>query len=157
MKRSPCPASRALLLTVIGAGIGLAAATSSAHHSVWAEFDNDRPLELRGRFLAMDWVNPHSWVHFEVEMDDGSTVEWAAETPPPNQLIRIGWRRSDIEPGDEILVSGYVAKNGTPRLWARNVAIVARDGEALPEPRTVLALFDPNPDGIPAGVLPGRD
>jgi len=159
MKHSACPASRALLLAVTAAGFALAAAstTSSAHHSVWAEFDNDRLLELEGRFLAMDWVNPHSWVHFEVEMDDGSIIEWAAETPPPNQLIRIGWRRSDIQPGDEILVSGYAAKNGTPRLWARNVAIVARNGQDLSEPRTVLALFDPNPDGIPEGVLPGRD
>jgi hypothetical protein len=105
----------------------------------------------------MDWVNPHSWVHFEVTMDDGSTTVWAAETPPPNQLIRIGWRRSDIQPDDEIVVSGYAAKNGTPRLWAQNVAIVVRNGEELAEPRTVLALFDPNPDGIAEGVLPGGD
>lgn len=51
-------------------------AESVAHHSVWAEFDNGRRLELRGRFLEMDWINPHSWVHFEVTMDDGSTVSW---------------------------------------------------------------------------------
>ena len=135
----------------------LAAIAARAHHSVWAEFDNGRPLELRGRFLQMDWINPHSWVHLEVTMDDGSKVVWAAETPPPNQLIRQGWRRSDIQPGDEIVVNGYAAKNGTYRLWARNVAIVAQNGEDLAEPRTVLALFDPNPDGIPEGVLPGRN
>lgn len=132
-------------------------AASLAHHSVWAEFDNGRPLELRGRFVQMDWINPHSWVHLEVTMEDGSTVVWAAETPPPNQLIRQGWRRSDIQPGDEIVVEGYAAKNGTNRLWARNVAIVARNGEALAEPRIVLALFDPNPDGIPDDLLPGRN
>jgi hypothetical protein len=105
----------------------------------------------------MDWINPHSWVHFEVTMEDGSKVVWAAETPPPNQLIRQGWRRSDIQPGDEIVVRGYAAKNGTQRLWARNVQIVARNGEALAEPRTVLALLDPNPDGLSDGVLPGRN
>ena len=147
---------KSLPLLVVLASV-LATAASRAHHSVWAEFDNGRPLELRGRFVEMDWINPHSWVHFEVTMDDGSTVAWAAETPPPNQLIRQGWRRSDIQPGDEIVVEGYAAKNGTYRLWARNVAIVARNGEELPEPRTVLALFDPNPDGIPEGVLPGRN
>jgi hypothetical protein len=136
----------------------LSGATSAfAHHSVWAEFDNDRPLELRGRFIEMDWINPHSWVHFEVTMDDGSTVVWAAETPPPNQLIRLGWRRSDLKPEHEILVRGFAAKNGTYRLWAQNVAIVSENGEPLPEPKTVLALFDPNPDGIPSGLLPGQD
>ena len=24
-----------------------------SHHSVWAEFDNGKPMELRGRFLAI--------------------------------------------------------------------------------------------------------
>ena len=135
----------------------LVMAPSWSHHSVWAEFDNARPLEIRGRFIRMDWINPHSWVHFEVTMPDGSTVAWAAETPPPNQLIRQGWRRSDIQAGDEVLIRGFAAKNGTYRLWAQNVAIVAQNGEELPEPRTVLALFDPNPEGIPDGLLPGRE
>lgn len=135
----------------------LAMPATHAHHSVWAEFDNGRPLEMRGRFIEMDWINPHSWIHFEVTMDDGSTVVWAAETPPPNQLIRQGWRRSDIQPDDEIVVRGYAAKNGTFRLWAQNVAIVVQNGEPLAEPRTVLALFDPNPEGVPEGLLPGRN
>jgi len=139
------------------AGTLLLAAQAFAHHSVWAEFDNDNRLQLRGRFIEMDWINPHSWVHFEVTLDDGSTAVWAAETPPPNQLIRQGWRRSDLQTDDEILVTGYAAKNGTLRLWAQNVAIVAHAGVELDEPKTVLALFDPNPDGIAEGVLPGRN
>jgi hypothetical protein len=135
----------------------IAGVPAVAHHSVWAEFDNDRPLEIRGRFIEMDWVNPHSWVHFEVTLSDGSKAIWAAETPPPNQLIRLGWSRNDLKAGDEILVRGFAARNGTRRLWAQNVAIVAQDGRELAEPRTVLALFDPNPDGVPEGLLPGRD
>jgi hypothetical protein len=54
-----------------------------------------------------------------------------------------------------VLIRGFAAKNGTYRLWAHSVAIVAQNGEALAEPRTVLALFDPNPDGGPVGLLPG--
>jgi hypothetical protein len=135
----------------------IAGAPAVAHHSVWAEFDNEQPLEMRGLFLEMDWVNPHSWVHFEVTLPDGSKAAWAAETPPPNQLIRLGWSRNDLKAGDEIVVLGFAARNGTRRLWAQNVAIVVQNGRALTEPRTVLALFDPNPDGVPKGLLPGRD
>ena len=134
----------------------LMAQPAASHHSVWAEFDNNRPMELRGRFIEMDWVNPHSWVHLEVTAEDGTKTVWAAETPPPNQLIRLGWRRSDLQEGDEIVVSGFAAKNGTALLWARDVKLVAQNGVMLDEPRTVMALFDPNPNGIPAGVLPGR-
>ena len=144
-------------LAAIGGALLLIAATESpAHHSVWAEFDRNQPVEMRGRFIEMDWVNPHSWVHFEVTMEDGAKVVWAAETPPPNQLIRQGWRRSDIQPDDEIVVRGYVARNGTLRLWAQSVAIVAQGGQELAEPKRVLALLDPNPEGVPDGVLPGR-
>src|SRR5690606_5923979 len=87
---------------IVAGGLSLFAAYGvPAHHSVWAEFDRDNPVEMRGRFVSMDWINPHSWVHFEAAMADGSTAKWSAETPPPNQLIRQGWRRSDIQPGDE--------------------------------------------------------
>ena len=144
-------------VVIVGALLLIAATGSLAHHSVWAEFDNAHPVEMRGRFLEMDWINPHSWVHFEVTTDDGSKVVWAAETPPPNQLIRQGWRRSDIQPDDEIVVRGYAAKNGSLRLWAQNVAIVVQNGEELAEPKTVLALLDPNPEGVAEGVLPGRN
>ena len=146
-----------LLQIVFGGSLLLAACGVLAHHSVWAEFDRDNPVEMRGRFVAMDWINPHSWVHFEVTLPDGSTATWSAETPSPNQLIRQGWRRSDLQPDDEIVVMGYAARNGTPRLWARNVAIVAQNGVELPTPKTVLALLDPNPEGIAEGVLPGRN
>jgi hypothetical protein len=141
---------------IAGTMLLLGAASALAHHSVWAEFDNAHPVEMRGRFIEMDWVNPHSWVHFEVTTEDGSKVVWAAETPPPNQLIRQGWRRSDIQPDDEIVVRGYAAKNGSLRLWARNVAIVVQNGTELAEPKSVLALLDPNPEGIAEGVLPGQ-
>ena len=132
------------------------AAPVLAHHSVWAEFDKAQPVEIKGRFIEMDWINPHSWIHLETTLADGTKVTWAAETPPPNQLIRQGWRRSDLQPGDEIVVRGYSARNGAKRIWAQNVALVAQNGKALPEPRTVLALFEPKPEGVPEGLLPGR-
>jgi hypothetical protein len=149
--------SRSLAATTLCIALLTSAVPTVAHHSVWAEFDNGQPVEMKGRFIKMDWLNPHSWVHMEVTMEDGSIVEWAAETPPPNQLIRQGWRRSDLQPGDELLIRGFVARNGTKRLWAQNVAITAQNGTQLPEPRTVLALFEQNPNGIPEGLLPGRD
>jgi hypothetical protein len=148
--------SRKWTAGVLGAVLLFVAVRAMAHHSVWAEFDNGNPVEMRGRFIEMDWINPHSWVHFEVTNEDGSTVVWAAETPPPNQLIRQGWRRSDIQPDDEIVVRGYAARNGTQRIWARDVTIIVQNGVVLDEPKTVLALLDPNPDDIAAGVLPGQ-
>ena len=128
-----------------------------AHHAFSAEFDNQRPLNMRGVFVKMDWVNPHSWVHFEVTLPDGTKQIWEAETPPPNQLIRQGWRRSEIGVGDTIQVNGAAAKNGTPRMWASNVQILVQGGQTLDEPKSVLNMFSQNPEGVPEGLLPPVD
>jgi hypothetical protein len=54
------------------------------------------------------------------------------------------------------VIKGFAARNGTKRVWAQNVAIVAQNGQPLAEPRTVLALFEARPEGVPEGLLPGR-
>jgi hypothetical protein len=153
--RSPLISSAAFIVLLIA--LWTMGVPALAHHSIWVEFDREFVTEIRGRFVEIDWINPHSWVHLEVTQPDGTSVRWAVQTPPPNQLIRLGWRRSDLTAGDEIVVRGYGARSGANRLWAQNVAIVAQNGRELPAPRTVMALLDPNPDGVPAGVLPGRN
>jgi hypothetical protein len=145
-----------LIAPVLAILVVTGTAPLAAHHAFSAEFDNDRPLDMRGIFVRMDWVNPHSWVHVEVTLPDGTKQVWQAETPPPNQLIRQGWRRTDLKVGDEIVVRGFAAKDGSTRMWAQTVRIVAQNGQALDEPRTVLSMFAPNPDGIPDGLLPGQ-
>lgn len=145
-----------LAVSALAVGLLVSAAPLVAHHAFSAEFDNQRPLDMRGVFVKMDWINPHSWVHFEVTLPDGRKQLWEAETPPPNQLIRQGWRRTDLTAGDEIVIRGFAAKNGSPRMWASNVTIVAQNGQALAEPRPVLNMFSQNPDGVPEGLLPSN-
>jgi hypothetical protein len=146
----------AAALGVLGAG-PFVAAPVGAHHAFASEFDNTQPLILEGDFVSMDWVNPHSWVHFEVRFPDGSKQIWSGETGPINQLIRGGWARDTLKPGDRIQVNGAAARNGSPRMWASQVRIVARDGVALEEPIRVLDMFGGNPEGVPAGLLPFED
>jgi hypothetical protein len=133
------------------------AAPVIGHHAFQAEFDTQRPLNMRGEFVRMDWVNPHSWVHFEVTLPDGTKEVWEAETPPPNQLIRQGWRRNDLTVGDVIQVAGSGAKNGSRRMWASSVTILEHEGQALETPRQVLNMFSQNPEGVPEGLLPPQD
>lgn len=137
--------------------VSLSAVPSTAHHAFASEFDNTQPLILEGEFVGMDWVNPHSWVHFEVTLPDGSRELWSGETGPINQLMRGGWARDTIKVGDRIQVNGAAAKNGSKRMWASQVRITARNGEALEEPVRVLDMFGGNPEGVPEGLLPFDD
>ena len=85
-----------------------------AHHSFAAEFDNTKPVTLRGTLTRMDWVNPHGWIHVDVKGPDGKSVNWAIEAGSANRLLRNGLRKTDFPIGGEVIVEGYQAKNGTP-------------------------------------------
>jgi hypothetical protein len=114
-----------LAAVIVGAGLLYAAPRIIAHHAFTSEFDNTKPITVKGLVTRMDWVNPHSWVHFDVTGADGKVVNWGAETPPTNVLFRNGWKKDSLKAGDEIQVQGFSAKDGTPNMWASSVIMVA--------------------------------
>ena len=103
--------------------------TLSAHHAFSAEFDESRPVTLKGVITEMEWVNPHSWIHIDVKGPDGKVESWMLEAGPPGALVRRGWSKASVPVGLEILVEGYQAKNGTLRANAREVTLP--DGQRL--------------------------
>ena len=145
-----------LATAVLTLAILVAAVPIFAHHAFSAEFDNTKPLNMKGKFVSIDWVNPHSWTHFEVTLPNGQKQVWHAETPPPNQLVRQGWAKTTLQIGDEIQVNGFAAKDGSTKMWASNVSIIAREGKTLEQPKQVLNMFAQNPESVPAGLLPPR-
>jgi hypothetical protein len=66
----------------------MASSWSLAHHSVTGQFDPKERLDLTGVISKIDWINPHIYVHLDVEDDTGATVTWRLETVPPAFLYR---------------------------------------------------------------------
>ncbi len=87
------------------------AAPVVAHHAFGAEFDADAPIRLEGTVVRVEWVNPHSWIHIEVDNADGSSDVWMVEGGTPNVLLRRGLRRECLTIGTDLIVDGYQAKD----------------------------------------------
>ena len=100
-----------------------------AHHAFSAEFDADMPVVLEGTVTRMEWVNPHAWIHIDVEKDDGSTEAWMVEGGAPNALLRRGFTKNSLPPGTVIRVEGYQAKDGAMRANGRDITF--EDGTKL--------------------------
>ena len=77
----------------------------------------------------MEWVNPHAWIHIDVEKEDGSTEAWMVEGGAPNALLRRGFNKNSLPPGIKIFVEGYQAKDGAMRANGRDITF--EDGSKL--------------------------
>lgn len=106
-----------------------------AHHSIDAEFDKTKPVEITGTVTKIDWMNPHIWIYLDVKGKDGKVVKWQFEGGPPNALRRGGWNRDSLKEGDTVTIKGLMARV--------DAGLSATTGNAqsviLPNGKTVLA------------------
>ncbi len=111
-------------LAVLAAVVGLAAAYPAlAHHSFSAEFDGSKVIELRGAVTKIEWANPHVYFYMDVKDEKGATTNWGCETTSPGSLHRQGWTRDTLKVGDQVIVDGYPARDGSKLADARRVTL----------------------------------
>jgi len=100
-----------------------------AHHAFAAEFDDHKPVVLRGVVTKWELTNPHSWIHIDVKDASGNVVSWSVEGGSPNSLFRHGFRKTDLPPGTEIIVHGFQAKDSDNRAVGTDLTFT--DGRRL--------------------------
>ena len=82
-----------------------------AHHGT-AAYDMNRLLTMKGTVTEVDWGNPHTEIYFDVKNEQGNIVHWACISHSPNKLVRSGWTKDAVQPGDQVTVIFHPAKNG---------------------------------------------
>jgi DNA/RNA endonuclease YhcR with UshA esterase domain len=101
----------------------------SAHHSFAAEYDMNKPITVTGTVTRVEWLNPHARLFIDVKDETGKVTNWEFELQAPNSLIRSGWTRTSVKPGDAITVEGYRAKDGSN--LGNAVSVTLPDGRKM--------------------------
>jgi hypothetical protein len=109
------------LLGAIAVSIALSS-PASAHHSFAAQYDSSKPVQMSGTVTKVEWTNPHARLYIDVRDDSGQTANWNFEMASPNILVRNGWKQNTVRVGDQITVSGYLARKGERMAIAGAVA-----------------------------------
>jgi hypothetical protein len=89
----------------------LAAGACEAHHST-AMFDMHKDVTLNGTIKRFDWTNPHTWIVFVVPNAQGGMDEYGIEGMSPNYLVRNGWSKRTLSPGDKVELTIHPLKDG---------------------------------------------
>jgi hypothetical protein len=125
MERKGC---RALLAV---AGVLAAATAVGAHHSAAAAFDPLKPVTVTGVIAEVRLENPHSWFFVDVTEQGGKVTKWGFEGTPPTALLRSGFKRDALKPGDKVTVNGVHSRDTTVNMGAAHEIVLLSEGKTF--------------------------
>ena len=122
------PVSRRKAIAVsaaLGAAVLALGAPLMAHHSTaMFEWGSEKPMN-GVTVEKWVWTNPHTFLYVK----DAAGNRWAFEGMSPNHLVRYGWSKRSVSPGDKVDITYYPLRDG--RHGGFNVTIVKADGSKL--------------------------
>ena len=110
------------LCAVMTAGLLVLPVSLVAHHGA-AAYDTQTLTTFSAVVKSFDWKNPHALLHFDVTNEEGSVESWTAETAGLIILVRAGWARDVLKPGDHVSVTGRRATNGSHTMLLQRVVL----------------------------------
>ena len=116
---------RLILSLIVISGLLLSTVPAIAHHAFATEFDADKPVTKRGIVTKIDWSNPHVWFYVNVKTASGEIENWGFEMGGPNSLRNSGWTKETMKIGDEVIVDGSLARNGSRNVNAKSVTMAS--------------------------------
>lgn len=105
------------------------ASMAVAHHSVSANFDRDRLVEITGTLVEFHLRNPHTHLEVDVAEQDGSVTRWLVEWGTRNDLIRRGVDVEAITTGEIVTVTMIPSRTLENVGYARS--LVLSDGTTI--------------------------
>jgi hypothetical protein len=108
-----------------------AAAPALAHHAFAAEYDINRPVTVKGVVTKIEWTNPHARFYVDGVDEKGTKLTWNFELASINSLVRHGWTRTSLKPGEQVTVKAYMARESADPGKANASEVTLADGRHL--------------------------
>ena len=84
-------------------------ASAPAHHSL-VLFDAERPIWLKGSFVRIDRINPHSRIVIDQTLPNGDVERWTVDGPDVRRLDRMGIGEDFFAVGDQLEFCGFAMR-----------------------------------------------
>jgi len=101
---------------------------ASAHHS-YAMFDDSVDVSADGTISTWEFTSPHAKLWVYINDDEGKPQLWALEAPGPQALLRSGWTKNTVQPGDKVKVVYHPLRDG--RAGGSLVSLTLADGRTM--------------------------
>jgi hypothetical protein len=118
------PSRRVVLaLAATVAALGLAASSTALAHHGLGRFDRTKQVEFTGVITGIDFVNPHSYLHFDVAKADGETLAMRCEMRAATLLRRSGWSEEMFVSGATATVFGFAHRDDPASCYLEDIKI----------------------------------
>lgn len=102
------------LTVIVAAAASVAMIDLAVGHHSFIMFDSENPIELSGKLHSFKFTSPHTIIYLTVTGKDGKAEDWNLEGANAGTLIRAGWSRETIKPGDELIMTVLPLRSGAP-------------------------------------------
>jgi hypothetical protein len=109
-----------LAVTAVAA-LGVSSA-ALAHHG-FGRFDRSKEVQFTGTIAGIDFVNPHSYLHFNAVGPDGETIEMRCEMRAATLLRRSGWTPEMFVVGAQATVYGFGHRDDPSSCYLEDIKI----------------------------------
>ena len=126
--------NRLLVVFAVVAGLLVFSGPVFAHHGV-AGYDMAKTITLHGTVSKFEWSNPHCVIFVDVKNDNGEVQHWAMELASPTLLVRAGWDKNSLKPGDDVTIDTHPSKNGATVGITSTITFILKvivNGQPLP-------------------------
>jgi Family of unknown function (DUF6152) len=104
------------------AATALCAPAALAHHGL-GRFDRTKEVEFTGTITGIDFVNPHSYLHFDAVGADGKTIAMRCEMRAATLLRRSGWSAEMFVTGAQATVFGLAHRDDPSSCYLEDIKI----------------------------------